>query len=127
GQNGDFPCPGDYSGDGSADFVVQRNGGGGQARFFIAYNAGGSITPQPSVVFGTTTDVVVPGDYDGDGKIDIAVTRSSGGQIIWYYRRSIDGAQVGPITFGLSASDYQVQGDYDGDGKVDVAIWRPNL
>ena len=49
---------GDYDGDSKRDFVVQRNNGGGQARFWMLQtNAGFS-----SVVFGTPTDVVVPGD-----------------------------------------------------------------
>ena len=37
-----------------------------------------------------------------------------------------DSVSVGPIAWGLSASDFPTQGDYDGDGKTDIAIWRPN-
>jgi hypothetical protein len=120
GQNGDFPAPGDYDGNGSADFVVQRNNGGGQAAFWRRFNGGTTDL----VVFGTPTDVIVPGDYDGDGKIDIATIRGSGGAIQWWIRGSIGGA-ITTYNFGLSASDFPTQGDYDGDGKVDIAIWRP--
>jgi hypothetical protein len=60
GVNGDFPAPGDYDGDGKNDFAIQRNAGGGNAIFHIARSSGGSI----STVFGTPTDVIVPGDYD---------------------------------------------------------------
>ncbi len=125
GQNGDFPSPGDYDGDGKADFVVQRNNGGGQARFWIRF-ANGTI--DNSIVFGTPTDVVVPGDYDGDGKTDIAVVRASGGFINWFVRKSSTGTiSANPdAIFGLSASDFVAQGDYDGDGKTDFAVWRPN-
>jgi hypothetical protein len=121
GQNGDFPAPGDYDGDGKNDFVIQRNAGGGQARFWTKLATGATS----SAVFGTPTDVVVPGDYDGDGKTDIATIRGSGGQILWWYRPSGGGADI-PTFFGLSATDFPSQGDYDGDGKTDVAIWRPN-
>ncbi len=122
GQNGDFPAPGDYDGDGSSDFVVQRNAGGGQARFWIRL-ATGAIS---STVFGTPTDVLLPGDYDGDGKTDLATVRGSGGQILW----SILPSGGGPYTstfFGNSATDFPTQGDYDGDGKTDIAVWRPDV
>jgi hypothetical protein len=121
GQNGDFPAPGDYDGDGKNDFVIQRNAGGGQAAFWMNQSMAGLQT----VIFGTPTDVIVPGDYDGDGKTDIATIRGSGGQILWWHRRSSDGGIVGG-TWGLSATDFPVQGDYDGDGKTDLAIWRPS-
>ena len=123
GQNGDFPAPGDYDGDGKGDFVVQRNTGGGQGRFWMQQSTAGFDN---SIVYGTSSDLILPGDYDGDGKTDIAVARGSGGNIIWFYRRSSDAVSVGPIPFGLSATDFPTQGDYDGDGKTDIAVWRPN-
>jgi len=124
GQNGDFPAPGDYDGDGKNDFVIQRNNGGGQGRFWMLQTTAGFN----SVVFGTPTDVIVPGDYDGDGKTDLAVVRGVSGQLNWYVRPSSTGVISGgpTATFGLSASDFMAQGDYDGDGKTDVAIWRPS-
>ncbi len=124
GLNGDFPAPGDYDGDGKNDFVVQRNNGNGQARFWMNLSTDG-VT---SVVFGTPTDVIVPGDYDGDGKSDLAVVRGSAGQINWYVRPSSTGVVSGGpyAVFGASATDFPVQGDYDGDGKTDPAVWRPS-
>lgn len=123
GQNGDFPAPGDYDGDGSADYVVQRNNGGGQAAFWRKLTTAGN----DFLVFGTPTDVIVPGDYDGDGKTDVATIRGSAGSINWYYdSSSIPGVDVTQITFGASATDFTAQGDYDGDGKTDIAIWRPS-
>jgi hypothetical protein len=123
GQNGDFPMPGDRDGDGKADFTVQRNNGSGSGQFWTRTGVG---TFMPVVTFGTSSDLILPADYDGDGKTDICVARGSGGQIIWHWIRSSDGVIVGPIAWGLSATDFPVQGDYDGDGKAEPAIWRPN-
>jgi hypothetical protein len=122
GQNGDFPAPGDYDGDGKRDFVVQRDNGGGQARFWMLQTTAGFN----SIVFGTPSDVIVPGDYDGDGKTDLAVARASAGQWNWYVRPSSTGVISGSPTaiFGASATDFVTQGDYDGDGKTDFAVWR---
>ena len=122
GQNGDFPSPGDYDGDGKNDFVVQRNNGGGQARFWMLQTTAGMT----SIVFGIPTDNIVPGDYDGDGKTDLAVTRSSGGAYNWFVRPSSTGtiSATPYAVFGASSTDFQAQGDYDGDGRTDVAVWR---
>lgn len=122
GQTGDFPAPGDYDGDHKFDFAIQRNNGGGQARFFILRTTAG-VT---SVVFGTPTDIILPGDYDGDGKTDIVTLRGSGGQILWNILRSSDGVSTQTL-FGLSALDFPTQGDYDGDGKTDIAVWRADV
>jgi hypothetical protein len=120
GVNGDFPAPGDYDGDGSNDFVVQRAGTGGQANFWTRLATGAtSVTP-----FGTPTDVIVPGDYDGDGKTDIATVRGVSGAIQWHYLSSMNGS-INYVTFGASATDFPTQGDYTGDGRTDMAVWRP--
>jgi len=120
GIRGDFPAPGDYNHDGRGDFVVQRDNGGGQARFYRLFSNGTTDT----LVFGFPTDAIVPGDYDGDGSTDIAVVRDSGGLIYWYVRNSSNGAIVGG-PFGNSP-DIVCQGDYDGDGRTDFAVWRPS-
>ena len=61
----------------------------------------------------------VKADFDGDGKSDIAVFRSSEG--FWYIAKSSGG--FSSVRWGLP-SDALVPGDYDGDGKTDMAVYR---
>lgn len=123
GQNGDFPVPGDFDGDGKNDFVVQRNDGGGGARFYTLTSTGVVST----IRFGTPTDLVVPGDYNGDGKTDITCVRGVGGLLHWYIMTDAVTGAYTDTAFGSSATDFPTPGDYDGDGKSDISVWRPTV
>jgi hypothetical protein len=79
-----------------------------------------------SVTFGlSATDIPIRGDFDGDGKADVAVYRMETGHPAntYFILRSSDGA-VQSRTFGNILTDYIVPADFDGDGKTDYAVWR---
>jgi hypothetical protein len=119
GSSGDAPAPGDYDGNGSNDFCIQRNAGA-QAAFWLALNGPGTTSV---TFFGTPTDLVTPGDYDGDGKTDFAVGRAVSGSYVWFWRPSGGGGDQ-QVAFGNSATDVVTPGDYNGDGKTDQGVWR---
>jgi len=64
----------------------------------------------------------MPGDYDGDGKTDMAQWRPSTGK--WYIIPSGTGNSYSQ-TYGANG-DFPVAGDFDGDGTTDLAVWRPS-
>ena len=72
------------------------------------------------MTFGLGGDKLVPEDYDGDGKTDVAVWRQSTG--VWYIWKSSTSSLLA-YQWGLS-SDKLAPADYDGDGKADPTVWR---
>ena len=57
------------------------------------------------------------GDFDGDGRLDLAVFRGEDGS--WH----IYGMSA--VVYGQT-SDVPVPGDYNGDGKAEIAVYRPD-
>ncbi len=87
------------------------------------FPAGGALTPGGPNVGGATVAADAVADFNGDGRTDYSVARTSGVQVTWY--NSINGLSETSITqWGLSG-DVPVTEDYDNDNKDDIAVWRP--
>ncbi len=130
--------PGDYDGDGKTDMAFHRphSDGAWASTPIIFSNGDGSWreanNPSPEYI-NRPSVIALPGDYDGDGKTDIA-----------FHRPHSDGAWAStPIIFSNGDGSWReannpspayvnrpsviaLPGDYDGDGKTDMAFHRPH-
>lgn len=121
-------CVGDYDGDGRVD-ICEVETTGEMIKWVWKINNGKKdwITSTP-VGFGiSATDKYVTGDFNGDGKTDIAVMRSgAGGLATWYIDFSpCEGNIDARGQFGLPG-DIPLSGDFNGDGIDDLAVYRPS-
>jgi subtilisin-like proprotein convertase family protein len=129
----DFIVTEDFDGDLKDDLTVWTEAPATQANFKILQSSTNTIRVE---FFGQTgDDPAVVGDYDGDGKADVAVYRCPGvadpdGQCYFFYRGS-NANPGGSVTyvpwgFGADGDFFPYVGDFDGDGKNDFCIQRAN-
>jgi hypothetical protein len=138
-ESRDRPIRGDFDGDGMADLAFYReldvnsNGQTSPAnRFYMKLSGRRNFVRRVTFDY-AQSGLVIQGDFDGDGRTDIASVRSepSGGEARywrWYWLRSSDGQfvakQFGSNNPNFDQRDVLVPGDYDGDGTTDVAVYR---
>jgi CHAP domain len=129
----------DYNGDGLTDLALRRpgtvvpDGNGfmvGQGTYLLQTTGGAAITGNGTLdsVFGESAVVPVPGDYNGDGKTDLALWEANVGDTngTWLLHTTSGAAITGNGFLWGIPGDIPVPGDYNGDGKSDLVTWRPS-
>ncbi len=119
---------GDIDGDGKSDVIV-INAGSANFGVYLNTSTSGSITSgslAAAVNISTSSSpfACAVGDIDGDGKLDVVVTRNS--SLVSVYRNT---STVGSVSFAAAVdltaggNTYWVAiGDLDQDGKPDLAV-----
>lgn len=128
GLSTDRVTPADFDGDGKTDIAVWRDepSNPDRANFYLLRSSDATVSVQQ---FGRTgDDPSILGDFNGDGKADLAVFRpgTGGGQSYFFYRSVESPADSwNAVPWGIDG-DVPVVGDYDGDGMTDIAVFRPS-
>ncbi|MEY2452983.1 MAG: hypothetical protein QOD92_2557 [Acidimicrobiaceae bacterium] len=129
GNRGDVQVPADYDGDGVIDAAVVRLLPSNQLDWFIHRSSDGGVTEAPFGGDADGADTPIQGDFDGDGKADLAVYRPPvngkphGQFFVW----PSGGGPVWSLLWGdAGANDRPFAGDFDGDGKSDLGVRRPD-
>jgi hypothetical protein len=129
GIQGDQSVARDYDGDGITDMAIFRRGASAAepTTWWIKPSSGSGdiVIPFGLTGNGTTSfDSPVPGDYDGDGKYDVAVYRFGQSPANTFIIRNSSNGTLRFEAWGNFNTDWIVPGDYDGDGKWDLAAAR---
>ncbi|HKV82886.1 MAG TPA: FG-GAP-like repeat-containing protein, partial [Candidatus Sulfotelmatobacter sp.] len=112
----------DLNGDGKADLVVANSASGGAPGAVFLLLGNGDGTFQTAKNLSTLGDLwsVVVGDFNGDGKPDLAVASADAAYVLV---GNGDGNFQAPQPFAASGDGLSIaSGDFHGDGKLDLAI-----
>jgi hypothetical protein len=112
--------PFDFDADGTSDYVVARNTGGGpsgQLTWFIRDATTGAAGT--AVAWGLNGDKFVPADYDGDSMADIAIWRAG-----FTYALLTQSNTLKTVAIGAPGDDPSVVGNYDNSGNEEAAVYR---
>jgi glucose/arabinose dehydrogenase len=123
------PYVGDWNGDGRTDLIVfARDSATAFGDVYVSLSQGTSFEPTSTKWHDffaiSPAEQVVIGDYNGDGRDDIATWLSNTTRQVYVALSQAGGgmgpAQVWAPSIGTSASDVLYAGDADGDGKDDI-------
>jgi photosystem II stability/assembly factor-like uncharacterized protein len=128
GRDGDRFYVGDFNGDGRSDLLLARMSDPYRIRWSVCYSYTGLPTIWGGWVvndFGNAYDEFYMGDFDGNGKSDLAIARQiSPYDMTWGVRYSTTGVLnkwSGWIAWTSVGNDFMVS-DYDGDGVHDMTV-----
>jgi uncharacterized repeat protein (TIGR01451 family) len=93
---------------------------------YPAKSGGTDFVPSKTYAVGTSPSAVVVGDFNGDGKPDLAVANSGSGNVS-ILLGSGNGTFQPASNFdaGMSKPSVLAIGDFNHDGKVDLAVFQP--
>jgi hypothetical protein len=117
----------DFNGDGSPDLAALNiSEYGVKSTISLLLGKGdGTFRRAVNYIAGSDSYSVTTGDFNSDGKIDLAAA-NNGGHVIWEHSISIllgngDGTFLPPVNFGAGPSYSMIKGDFNGDGKTDLS------
>jgi hypothetical protein len=122
GTTADTMASGDFNGDGTPDLVVVNNGINkfGDVSVLIADGNGGFLPPVSYPVIGSTPVWVAVADFNGDHKLDLAVSVTTTNSVSILLGNG-DGTFQPAVSYAVESSPQGITvGDLNGDGHPDV-------
>jgi hypothetical protein len=105
------------------DIILANRTGGDAGANYICLNRGGGRFDDDCVAFAPeSATTITPADFNGDGRIDLAVPHRDGGQSYVYIQDAAGFPNFRKVPFGAADAAIRVAeaADLDGDGLLDI-------
>jgi large repetitive protein len=119
---------GEFNGGGLAELVLIGHDPAGDQEYVIVGRNGAGLSPQPPTrLYVDGTSAIATGDFDGNGRADLAIAETfayaEGDDQVVVFSGAGDGTFYPDLPFAIGALDPSlfVTGDYNGDGRADLA------
>jgi dienelactone hydrolase len=125
GQGANTVAVGDFNRDGKLDLAVANYGPGflNSTVSILLGNGNGSFQPQVAYAAGVNPAGVLVGDFNRDGKLDLAVVNNNSPDGISILLGNGDGSFQNPVFYPLGRSPRMgIVADFNSDGKLDLAV-----
>lgn len=111
----------DLNGDGVSDIVTSGTDAGSSSFTVSLGTGGGNFAAGVSYSVATLATSMVLGDFNGDGKLDVAVSDTSDNKI-YTYRNNGSGGFVASANVNATGPGQLAAADFNGDGRTDLAF-----
>jgi Bacterial Ig-like domain (group 3)/FG-GAP-like repeat len=115
----------DFNGDGKADLAIPDYDATSAVTILLG-NGNGTFTAAPAVpITGANAGSVAVGDFNGDGKADLAITLPDNNEVAVLLGNGDGTFTAAPIISDPDGPFFVTVGDFNGDGIEDLAVVNP--
>jgi hypothetical protein len=122
GSTPNFVAVGDFNGDSKPDLAVSNSGGKSLSILLNDGSGNFTLASSPGTGFTSVPNSIAVADFNGDGKLDLAVANSNNGEVVMELNSGGGNFTLASVIPVGANPQGIVTADFNGDGFPDLAI-----